>query len=127
MAHVELLVLHERGVRVLIGRGWRPILAGAVVVVAVFLLAQWPIFEASEPGGELLGGAERGAVLFVDNCAGCHGQGGTGGTGPVLADSGLDADRIVDAIEQGPGVMPAGIVTGQNQEDVVAYVEAIAG
>ena len=109
------------------GRGWRPIVAGAVVVVAVFLLAQWPIFEPSSPGGELLGGAERGAVLFVDSCAGCHGQNGTGGTGPALADSGLDRDEIVAAIEQGRGVMSAGIVTGQNQEDVVAYVESIAG
>jgi mono/diheme cytochrome c family protein len=109
-------------------RRWRPVLAGAIVVVAVFLLAQWPIFEpetSSEP--VLLGGAERGEVLFAENCAGCHGRGGTGGTGPALADSGLDEDEITSAIEQGRGIMPAGIVTGQNQADVVAYVASIAG
>jgi mono/diheme cytochrome c family protein len=108
-------------------RGWRPIVAGAVVVVAVFLLSQWPIFEPSSEGPVLLGGAERGAVLFGEECAGCHGRNGTGGTGPALADSGLDEDEIALAIEQGGGIMPAGIVTGQNQEDVVAYVVSIAG
>jgi len=103
------------------------VIAGAIVVVAVFLLAQWPIFEpdtSSEP--VLLGGAERGEVLFAENCAGCHGRGGTGGTGPALAGSGLSAEEIAAAIEQGGGIMPPGIVTGQNQADVVAYVESIA-
>jgi mono/diheme cytochrome c family protein len=108
-------------------RAWRPIVAGAVVVVAVFLLAQWPIFEPSTSDTPvLLGGAERGEVLFGENCAGCHGRGGTGGTGPALVDSGLDEDEIATAIEVGGGIMPPGIVTGQNQADVVAYVESIA-
>ena len=102
-------------------------MAGVVVAVAVFLLAQWPIFEPSSESGTLLEGAARGEVLFAEKCAGCHGQNGTGGTGPVLADSGIDEDEIRLAIEQGGGVMPAGIYTGQNQEDVVDYVEAIAG
>jgi mono/diheme cytochrome c family protein len=74
----------------------------------------------------LLGGAERGALLFGDECAGCHGQGGTGGTGPALVDSRLDEDEIATAIERGGGIMPAAIVTGQNQADVVAYVDSIA-
>jgi mono/diheme cytochrome c family protein len=109
------------------GRGWRPVLAGAVVVVAVFLLAQWPIFEPSTSDRPtLLGGAERGEVLFADACAGCHGRGGTGGTGPSLVDSGLEADEIATTIEQGRGIMPPGIVTGQNEADVVAYVASIA-
>jgi mono/diheme cytochrome c family protein len=108
-------------------RAWRPIVAGAVVVVAVFLLAQWPIFEPDASDQPvLLGGAERGAVLFGEQCAGCHGSGGTGGTGPALAESGLAADEIASTIEQGAGIMPPAIVTGQNQADVVAYVESIA-
>jgi mono/diheme cytochrome c family protein len=102
------------------------VLAGAVVVAAVFLLAQWPIFEPESEGPVLRGGAYRGAVLFVDECAGCHGQNGTGGTGPVLAGSGLDADEVAAAIDQGSGVMPAGLVTGQNRDDVIAYVVEIA-
>jgi cytochrome c551 len=107
-------------------RAWRPLVAGAIVVVAVFLLAQNPIFEPSSEGGTLLAGAERGEVLFREQCAGCHGQNGTGGTGPALAGSGLDEDEIRAAIEQGPGAMPPVIVTGQNAEDVVDYVAAIA-
>ena len=101
-------------------------LAGAIVVVAVFLLAQWPIFEPSSEENVLLGGAERGEVLFTESCAGCHGRSGTGGTGPVLAESGLGAEEIGAVIDSGAGVMPAGIVTGQNRADVVAYVESIA-
>ena len=109
-------------------RGWRPVIAGAVVVVAVFLLAQWPIFEPSALDAPvLLGVAERGEVLFAENCARCHGQGGTGGAGPPLVDSGLDAEEIATTIEQGTGIMPPAIVTGQNQADVVAYVASIAG
>jgi cytochrome c551 len=109
-------------------RGLRPLVAGAVVVVAVFLLAQWPIFEPSseQPSGTLLGGAERGEVLFAEECAGCHGRGGTGGTGPVLAGSGLDEQEIADAIDRGRGIMPPAIVTGQNAADVTAYVASIA-
>ena len=86
------------------GRAWRPVLAGAAVVVAVFLLAQWTIFEpSSDDQPRLLGGADRGALLFVDSCAGCHGRNGTGGTGPALADSGLDEDEIATAIDRGRG------------------------
>jgi mono/diheme cytochrome c family protein len=110
-------------------RGWRPVLAGAVVVVAVFLLAQWPIFEPSstpEQGGTLIGGAERGAVLFANECAGCHGQGGVGGTGPALVGSGLDEGEIAATIARGSGIMPPAIVTGQNAADVAAYVATIA-
>jgi mono/diheme cytochrome c family protein len=97
------------------------------VVVAVFLLAQWPVFEPETSEPVLIEGAARGAVLFGEQCAGCHGRGGTGGTGPALADSGIDESKVVAAIEQGPGIMPAGIVTGQNQQDVVDYVLEIAG
>jgi cytochrome c550 len=113
------------------GRGWRPLVAGAMVVVAVFLLAQWPIFEPSasapEPGGTLLTGAERGAVLYENECSSCHGTSGEGGIGPPLADSGLDEVEIASAIERGGGGMPPAIVTGQNAEDVTAYVASIAG
>ena len=108
LADVEPLVLHERRVRLLMGRGWRPVLAGAAVVVAVFLLAQWTIFEpSSDDEPRLLGGAERGAVLFVDSCAGCHGRNGTGGTGPLLAEAGSTRTRSRPR-STGGGVMPAG-------------------
>jgi mono/diheme cytochrome c family protein len=108
-------------------RSSRPILVGGLVVVAVFLLAQWPIFEPSEATTTTAqGDAERGQVLFESECASCHGAGGEGGAGPRLAASGLAADEIAATVRQGAGIMPAALVTGQDEADVVAYVESIA-
>jgi mono/diheme cytochrome c family protein len=109
------------------GRGWRPIVVGGAVVVATFALAQAQIFEPSapaEPGAA--GDAARGEAIFASECAGCHGEGGTGGAGPVLIETGLDATEVATVVQQGRGVMPAGIVTGQDQADVVAYVVSIS-
>jgi mono/diheme cytochrome c family protein len=112
------------------GRGWIPVLAGAAVVVGVFLLAQWPIFEpsadTSPPPPAAAGSTARGQVVFESKCAGCHGENGEGGTGPRLAGSGLDATEVAATIRQGAGIMPPGLVTGPDEAEVVAYVVAIA-
>jgi mono/diheme cytochrome c family protein len=109
------------------GRGWRPLLVGAAVVVAVFLLAQWPIFEPSAPAETtLLGNPVSGEVVFERECSSCHGAGGEGGIGPRLIDSGLDAEAVATTIEQGSGVMPPALVEGQEAADVVAYVVSIS-
>ena len=108
-------------------RGWRPLLAGGAVVVGTFALAQAQVFEPSapaEPGSA--GDATRGETIFASECAGCHGEGGTGGAGPALFETGLDATEVASAVQQGRGVMPAGIVSGQEQADVVAYVVSIS-
>jgi len=110
-------------------RGWRPVLVGAAVVVVVFLLAQWPIFEPSadtSPPPPAGGSTARGQVVFESECAGCHGESGEGGTGPRLAGSGLDATEIAATIRQGAGIMPPALVTGPDEAEVVAYVVAIA-
>jgi mono/diheme cytochrome c family protein len=66
-------------------------------------------------------------VLFESTCASCHGPGGEGGSpGPRLVDSGLDAAAIATTIEQGRGVMPPALVSGQDRGDVVAYVLSIS-
>ncbi len=111
------------------GRGWRPILIGGAVAVGTFALAQAQVFAPSEPAGgaALAGDSSRGATVFQRACAGCHGDGGQGGgVGPTLVDAGLDAAAVSSAVQQGRGVMPAGIVTGQEQADVVAYVVSIS-
>jgi mono/diheme cytochrome c family protein len=108
------------------GRGWRPILVGAAVVVATFLLAQATIFEPDAPSAVPEGDAARGELVFEENCASCHGETGSGGVGPQLAGSGLDAAEVAAVVEQGRGVMPAGIVSGQEQADVAAYVASIS-
>ena len=110
------------------GRGWRPILIGGAVAVATFALAQAEIFAPSAPaGGAATGDFYRGETIFQRECAGCHGdQGKGGGVGPALFETGLAATDVAAAVQQGRGVMPAGIVTGQEQADVVAYVVAIS-
>ena len=109
------------------GRGWRPLLVGGAVVVGTFALAQAQVFAPSapaEPGAA--GDAVRGEAIFASECAGCHGEGGRGGAGPALFETGLDATEVATVVQQGRGVMPAGIVTGQDQADVVAYVVSIS-
>jgi quinol---cytochrome-c reductase cytochrome c subunit len=110
------------------GRGWRPVLVGAAIVIAVFVLAQSPIFEPDSPATPTTAGdVSRGRVVFERECAGCHGDGGEGGTpGPRLVDAGLAAEDVAATIEQGSGVMPPALVSGQDEADVVAYVVAVS-
>jgi mono/diheme cytochrome c family protein len=111
------------------GRGWRPILVGGAVAVGTFALAQAQIFAPSAPAGGAVGAGDvyRGETVFQRECAGCHGDGGQGGgVGPVLFETGLDAPEVAAAVQQGRGVMPAGLVSGQEQDDVIAYVVSIS-
>jgi cytochrome c550 len=110
-------------------RIWRPVLVGAVIVIGVFVLANAQVFEPSASTGDsvTVGDAARGEGVFGSKCAGCHGPSGEGGTGPVLDGSGLTADEVTVRIREGAGIMPAGLVTGQDEADVVAYVVSIAG
>jgi cytochrome c551 len=109
-------------------RLWRPLLVGGVIVVAVFLLAKAQIFEPSASGTTVAGDAARGEVVFERECAACHGSGGAGGDpGPRLVGTGLTQDDVTTRVRQGVGVMPAGLVSGQDEADVVAYVVSISG
>jgi mono/diheme cytochrome c family protein len=84
----------------------------------------------------------RGKALFIDNCGACHAldrAGTAGSVGPDLdaafrrarAD-GLGADTIAGIVERQilhPGrrsQMPAGLVTGEDAENVAAYVAEVA-
>lgn len=91
---------------------------------------------------------ERGRELFIQNCGTCHilaQAATTNETGPDLdaafsaaRASGMDNDTI-EGIVQGqianpratnpedPTYMPADLVTGQDAEDVAAYVASVAG
>jgi mono/diheme cytochrome c family protein len=110
------------------GRGWRPVLVGGAVVVGAFALAQAQVFAPSAPAGPpaAIGDVQQGETIFQTQCAGCHGDRAEGGVGPALAGSGLDAATVTAVVRQGRGVMPAGIVAGQEQADVVAYVVSIS-
>ncbi|HEU0245626.1 MAG TPA: cytochrome c [Gaiellaceae bacterium] len=111
------------------GRGWRPILVGGAVVVSTFALAQAEIFAPSAPAGstETGGDVYRGETVFQRECASCHGSGGSGSTvAPRLVGTGVDAATVIALVEQGTSIMPAGLVSGRDEADVVAYVVSIS-
>lgn len=103
-------------------------LVGLVIALGVFAFAKAQVFEPSADAGgaTATGDAGRGAVVFESKCAGCHGMGGTGGSGPALQGTGLEAAFVTERVRQGRGIMPGGLVSGQDEADVVAYVVSIS-
>lgn len=123
--------------------------AGLVGIAAAALLA-----AGCGTGGVASGAADRqnGQKLFQSKCAGCHtlaAAGARGTVGPNL-DAAFAPDRaqgfkessienvVLDQIRLGSGpvdaaagtkqpTMPANLVTGQDAEDVAAYVASVAG
>jgi mono/diheme cytochrome c family protein len=109
------------------GRDWIPLLVGTAVVVATFLLARAQVFAPTgAEGGVVAGDVAGGETIFARECARCHGDDGRGGVGPALFETGLTEREVAAAVQQGGGVMPAEIVTGQEAADVSAYVASIS-
>jgi cytochrome c551 len=106
-----------------------PAILFAVVSATVFTLAELhpaKAEKAASTGPVGAGDATRGEGLFAENCASCHGTGGRNGTvGPTLAGDSISLTDARAQIESGGGVMPANLVTGQELEDVLAYLETI--
>jgi mono/diheme cytochrome c family protein len=106
-----------------------PAILFATVAAAVFALAQWhPAKRESQTPAmvSVLTDPLRGEQLFAENCATCHGEEGQGGgVGPRLAGNDVSLEDARSTIENGSGVMPAGLVSGQDLEDVLAYLETI--
>ena len=110
--------------------------AALVLCVIAFLAA------GCGTGGIAKGGdAGTGKQLFVSKCGGCHALADAstnGATGPNLDDAFAYArqqgykdstiEQVVrDQIEIAGGRMPANLYTGQNADDVAAYVASVAG
>lgn len=84
--------------------------------------------QPMEGGGEMGGEAvEAGQAVFNENCTTCHAQDGIGAgpIGPNLEGVGLSTDEIESVIVNGQGAMPGGLVSGEELDQVVAYVESI--
>ena len=72
------------------------------------------------------GDVAAGKVFFVGTCQGCHLAAGTqAGVGPVLAGGGRSEERIRNQVVNGGAAMPAGLATGADLDNVVAYVMSI--
>jgi mono/diheme cytochrome c family protein len=83
---------------------------------------------------------QRGRELFVDNCGSCHtldAAGTVGQIGPNLDDIAINEADVLHAIQTGggrhshgaggrTGNMPRNLVTGQDAQDVAAFVAANA-
>jgi mono/diheme cytochrome c family protein len=77
---------------------------------------------------------EQGKELFIETCKSCHtldAVNAHGVTGPDLDDlGGLDRQRVLGAIKRGgtgQGRMPAGLLEGEDAQDVAIYVSQVAG
>jgi mono/diheme cytochrome c family protein len=100
------------------------------VAAVVFTLAKWhPASAAVAAAGPVkLGDPYRGQIAFEATCAGCHGTGGKGGgVGPRLIGLGITVAQAKAQIDNGGGVMPAGLVSGSKEEDVLAYLATLLG
>jgi len=88
---------------------------------------------AGGAGGGQPAAAGPGEELFVADCGSCHtlsAAGTTGTTGPDLDALGPAPDQVLAAIENGgagSGVMPAGLVEGEQAQQVADYVGEVAG
>ncbi|UTR16003.1 cytochrome c [Salipaludibacillus sp. LMS25] len=64
----------------------------------------------------------NGEELYAQNCAGCHGGNLKGTSGPPVETH--TAEEVEAAIKEGPGSMPADLVTGEDVADVAAWIES---
>lgn len=85
-------------------------------------------------GVVLTASQEKGRVLFAQNCSTCHtlqASGAVGQTGPNLdvihPPQALTLNAIKIGRARGAGNMPAGLVTGEQADEVASYVAAVAG
>jgi mono/diheme cytochrome c family protein len=104
---------------ILLACGW-----GATFALAKLHLAK-PGTPKAATGSVALGDPYRGEVTFGQTCAPCHGPGGTGGIGPRLKGDAVTIARVKAQIDGGGGTMPARLVSGKVEQDVLAYVATL--
>lgn len=105
-----------------------------LAVPAVALIVTTDNSKSSPTGATLTAAQLTGRQLFAHNCSNCHtlsAANAAGRVGPNLDQIQPNEALILNAIEQGRargnGVMPAGLVSGQDAQDVADYVSAVAG
>jgi mono/diheme cytochrome c family protein len=121
------------------GRRSVAILVGVLVLALGILIPALVIAAARDtekaPGGVKLNAAdERGREIFAQRCATCHtlrAANGVGKVGPNLDQLRPPKALVLDAIQKGrargQGQMPAGLVDGQDAQDVADFVAKAAG
>jgi mono/diheme cytochrome c family protein len=104
-----------------------PSLLFLLVSGATFTLAKLhPAKPApAQSGAVSVGDAYRGEIVYSQACAGCHGAKAEGGIGPPLAGAAISLAAAKAQIDNGGGAMPAGLVSGGDEEDLLAYLATI--
>ena len=102
--------------------------SGAVFALAKLHLAR-PGVSKAVPGQKIvLGDFSRGQTDFSQKCAACHGvDGKTGGIGPKLVGLPISLAVAKAQIDNGGGTMPPALVTGGQEQDVLAFLATILG
>lgn len=97
------------------------LLAGFLVCFLVVLASCGGVSLAKLPAGN----AQHGISVFAQNCAKCHSLGSEEKDGPSLQHIGsqVSSDKLQLIIEQGLGSMDGGLVSGQDEADVIAFLE----
>jgi mono/diheme cytochrome c family protein len=89
--------------------------------------------EAPSPDQPLSPAETHGRDLFIENCGSCHtldAAGIVGQIGPNLGDISVTEEDVLRAIRiggTGSGNMPPNLVSGQDAQDVGAFVSGNAG
>lgn len=117
-------------------------LAAAIVILALGVAVPVAVAISNNshdagqaPGGVDLTAAEvKGRSVFAEKCSTCHtlaASNAVGRVGPNLDNlrppKGLVLDAIKNGRARGQGQMPAGLVDGDDAQDVAAYIAAAAG
>lgn len=117
-------------------------LAAAIVIVALGIAVPVAVAISNNrhdagqaPGGVDLTTAQvKGRAVFAEHCSTCHTLAASNAVGRVGTNldtlhppKGLILDAIKNGRARGQGQMPAGIVDGQDAQDVADYIAATAG
>ena len=103
-----------------------PLVLFVVVSASVFTLANLHLAKpAASSAAVKLGDAKHGRVVYVQKCAACHGAQAQGKIGPRLTGARLTVMAAKAQIDSGGGIMPAGLVSGGSEADVLAYLATL--
>jgi mono/diheme cytochrome c family protein len=110
------------------------VLLGVAVPLAIGVANKNDHAKTAPGGVELTASEEAGRAVFARYCSTCHtlkASNAVGKVGPNLdvlhPPKGLVLDAIANGRARGQGQMPAGLVDGEDAQDVAAYVAAVAG
>ena len=104
-----------------------PALLFVVSSASAFTLAKLHLAKPGLPksGSVKLGDFYQGETVFSTSCSSCHGDKAQGGIGPKLAGAPISLAAAKAQIDNGGGAMPANLVQGREEEDVLAYLSTI--